>query len=341
MSKLPDSSEDQPMNPHEQSIGKLLKLAGERDVPGAAATGLARQAAERSWQAMLRRQSATPVHVSRSRMWLWAAAASLAVLALALTLHRPGGSATARIARVTAADSGAMLSSNSGVAVRAAAPVHAGAILTTTGGRVALTLGDTLSLRVDRRTRLRFDAPDRVTLLDGSLYVDSGGINAVPELTVATPAGEVRHVGTQFQVSVAGEGTHVRVREGRVIVTSGVRRFDIAAGDALAIGGGQPQLQRGLPSHGVEWEWATAIAPSFAIENRPLAEFLAWLAREHGWQLRYADDSLQQRTHDIRLHGALDGLDSAGMIERVALTTGIPLSVDGGVLRVGAAGAPR
>jgi ferric-dicitrate binding protein FerR (iron transport regulator) len=327
------------MNPQERSIEKLLKLAGERDVPGSAATGAARAAAERSWQAMLRARGAPPMRAQKTRVWWWAAAASLVLVVLALTVtsYRPAGVAAARIARVTAADLGAVLGPNEGVAVREATLVHTGDILTTTTGRIALTLGDTLSVRVDRYTRLRFDAPDRVTLLEGALYVDSGGINALADLTVATPAGEVRHVGTQFQVSAANEATRVRVREGRVIVTSGAQRFDIAAGDALALAGGRVQLERGLPSHGVEWEWATSIAPSFAIENRPLAEFLAWLVREHGWQLRYVHDSLQQRTHDIRLHGALDGLDAAGMLERIALTTGIPLSVRDGILTVGAA----
>jgi hypothetical protein len=77
------------------------------------------------------------------------------------------------------------------------------------------------------------------------------------------------------------------------------------------------------------------VAPTIGIEGRPMSEFLAWLVRERGWQLRYADDALQQRTHEIRLHGSLDGLDTPGMIERVALVTGIELEARDGVLSVG------
>ena len=90
---------------------------------------------------------------------------------------------------------------------RVALPIHAGTTLSTSEGRVALTFGDSLSLRIDRHTRLRFDSREQVTLLAGALYVDSGGINAVPALRIETPAGAVRHVGTQFQVHVTGDVT--------------------------------------------------------------------------------------------------------------------------------------
>jgi transmembrane sensor len=202
---------------------------------------------------------------------------------------------------------------------------------------VAITVGDSLSLRVDRHTRIRFDGRDQVTLFAGALYIDSGGINAVPALRIETPAGVVRHVGTQFQVQVEGDLTRVRVREGRVLLTpaSGAPT-DIAAGDELQVTGGHAQWRRGLASFGPDWEWSAAIAPALEIENRPLAEFLAWMAREHGWQIRYGDEGLQQRTLEIRLHGSLDRLDGDAMLERVALVTGVPLRARDGVLWVGA-----
>ena len=72
------------------------------------------------------------------------------------------------------------------------------------------------------------------------------------------------------------------------------------------VSGGNLRWQRGLPSFGEHWEWSAGIAPALDIENRPLAEFIAWMAREHGWQVRYGDETLQLRTLDIRLHGSLD-----------------------------------
>ena len=44
---------------------------------------------------------------------------------------------------------------------------------------------------------------------------------------------------------------------------------------------------------------------------------------------------MQSRAIDIRLHGSLDPLDSAAMLERVSLVTGVPLDARDGVLWVG------
>jgi len=191
-------------------------------------------------------------------------------------------------------------------------------------------------MRLGYDTRLRFDGRDQVTLLQGSLYVDSGGLGIGPPLTIHTPAGEVRHIGTQFQIRVSGNATDIRVREGRVALQrGGVVARTIAAGDALEVRGSEERWQHGLPSFGAEWEWSASLAPPLAIEDRPLAEFLAWMAREHGWQLHFDDEALQRQAQGIHLHGSLEGLDADAMLERVALVTGVPLDLDEGVLWVG------
>jgi ferric-dicitrate binding protein FerR (iron transport regulator) len=138
-------------------------------------------------------------------------------------------------------------------------------------------------------------------------------------------------------VFVAADLTRVQVREGRVQVESrdrGARQF-LATGDALEVRGGEFFLKRGLPSFGADWAWAAALGPVLDIENRPLAEFLAWLVREQGWRLHYASEALQEQAGQIRLHGSLDGLDADAMLERVSLVTGVRLELRQGVLWVG------
>ena len=265
-----------------------------------------------------------------------AGVAALAAFAVFTWTQRPTRAAPELVARISMLTGDAQIEERRESIARIALPIHAGDTLLTNEGRVSLTFGDSLSLRIDRHTRVRFDGRDRVTLFAGTLYVDSGGINAVPALRIETPAGVVRHVGTQFQVQVAGPMTRVRVREGRVLLTpaSGVTT-DIAAGDELRVAGDDMHWRRGLPSFGAEWEWSAGIAPALDIENRPLAEFVTWMAREHGWQVRYGNEALQQRAFDIRLHGSLDRLDRDAMLERVALVTGVPLRANDGVLWVG------
>ena len=314
-------------------IGTLIRLAGERDLPSPAAMARARAAAEAAWRSG---QRGAPARASGFRRgFAWAMAASVVALVFAGAWFGRA-SPPVPVARVVAVGDGARLSGPVDGAPAPGADVLAGAMLETTAGRVALAFG-ALSLRVDRYSRLRFDAPDRVTLLAGSVYVDSGGVNALAALRIATPAGELRHIGTQFQVSVDGASTRIRVREGRVALNGPIAR-EIAAGEKLDVRGTDAVLSRAQPSHGEAWEWISQTAPAFDIENRLLPEFLAWIVREHGWQLRFADAASQARVQDVRLHGSLAGLDAAGMIERVALITGTPMILRDGVLTIG--GAP-
>lgn len=312
-----------------RQIESLLKLAGGRDQPSREGMEKARAAAQSAWQKGLR--ESRPVAPPR-RYWGLAAAACVFGAIAALLWIRDVSAPPVVVAQVVVVEGAPRLD---GAALAAQLPVLNGTVLESGAGRVALTVGNALSLRVDRHTRLRFDGAGHVTLLAGALYVDSGGLNGHTPLRIDTPAGAVRHVGTQFQVSVS-TGTRVQVREGRVILARDDQQLDIGAGDLVEVVAGKVRVEHGQPAYGAAWEWTAATAPAFDIENRPLGEFLAWLAREHGWQLRYADVGLQSRSQEIRLHGSLAGLDTHGMLERVALITGVPLQVREGVLSVGA-----
>lgn len=315
---------------HDRSIENLIRLGGEREMPSVAAMERARAAAEESWRRGLERSS-------KSRGFPWriplALAAAAGVAALALWL----GPARESAPPVTVAHIAALQGAAAIEHVDYAAPasegsiILSGATLTTSSGRIATALIDGVSLRLDRDSRVRFDAADRVTLIAGAVYVDSGGINTGSALVIGTPAGDVAHVGTQFLVSVTGDATRVRVREGRVLLASA----DIAAGEELEVRDGRQTWRRGLPSFGAPWEGFASVAPTLDIEGRPLAEFLAWLAREHGWLLRYSSDALQRQTHEIRLHGSVASLDTAAMLERMSLVTGLVFEARDGVLFVG------
>jgi len=324
------------MKPDEdRSIETLIRLAGERETPSAAASARARLAAEQSWRRMLDE----PAQRARWRMPLvYAAALGLAAIAIFCWTRRDAAAPATVVARIVALEGSSTLrQGDSRLAAVPDAKVMSGSTLSTADGRVAASFADALSLRLNAKTALRFDGHDRVTLLYGTLYVDSGGLNAGPPLTIATPAGDIRHVGTQFQVQVSGDTTRIRVREGRVALRRDSRDETrlVAAGDELEVLGDEEHWRHGLPFFGQPWEWTASVATALAIDDRPMAEFLAWITREHGWQLHYSDEEVQNRTHAIRLHGSLDGLSSAAMLERVSLVTGIPLAVRDGVLWVG------
>jgi len=323
----------------DNSVERLIKLAGERDVPSNEGTRRARAASERAWRQMLAQGSRPARRGGRFLAYGLATAASVALVAWMMGRNEVEPPTPVTVARVLTLD-GTPVASHGGITIPLTvnSPLSSGTMLETTGGRMAMIFGNTLSLRADHGTRITFDAADQVTLLAGTLYVDSGGLNAHSSLKIRTPAGEVSHIGTQFQVFVAGDLTRVRVREGRVMVESrqDARRQELATGDALEIRGDQYVLQHGLQTFGVDWAWASALAPVLEIENRPLSEFLAWLVREQGLRLHYSSERLQEQAAEIRLHGSLDGLDVAAMLERVSLVTGVRLEVRHGVLWVGA-----
>ena len=315
------------MNDDDSPIARLIRLAGTRDMPSGDAMQRARDAAHAAWQRGVAAAD-PPTRRSLRPWWPLALAASCALVAALLLVDRPEPPAARVVASVVAVDAIRALS--------AGMQVRKGHTISTGGGRAAFLLGDSLSLRADRNTRLAFEDVDQVRLMQGSVYVDSGGLNTVSKLRIETPAGEVRHLGTQFLVSVSGTATRIRVREGRVaLARAGSAAHDIAAGDALEVDGSKVQLLQDQPANGAEWEWATNTAPAFDIENRPLAEFLSWVAREHGWRLTYLDESTRLRAHDIRLHGSVAGLAVTAMLERVELITGVSLRVQDGVLQVG------
>jgi hypothetical protein len=46
-----------------------------------------------------------------------------------------------------------------------------------------------------------------------------------------------------------------------------------------------------------------AAAPGFEVEGRTLGELLAWVARETGWRVRFAEPELAAAADEIVLHG--------------------------------------
>jgi ferric-dicitrate binding protein FerR (iron transport regulator) len=256
---------------------------------------------------------------------------------LAVILFRAPDAVAPAVATVERLEGSALMEAagDAPVVVRAGTPIPAGVRFVTREGRVALSLGS-LSIRVDRGTTLQLGDRE-LTLQHGAIYVDTGVAGAVPStLRIVTPEGEVRHVGTQYQVLVQGEKTVVRVREGNVRID---RRDDthterVDANEEVVLVRGQSAVRRAVSAHGPEWRWSTEIAPPFDIEGRSLAELLAWLTRENGWQLEYATAAARGAAAEVLLHGGRATAASPETLTRIAAITGFSFSAEDGVLRV-------
>src|SRR6185503_9267412 len=160
------------------------------------------------------------------------------------------------------------------------------------------------NLRFAPGSKFEVVAGNTVRLDRGEMYVDiPPGSRPSQSFVAITAAGEFRHVGTQFALAVVDGETRLRVREGSVQWQAADSESTVEAGTEVFIGRDQRVTRRTIESSGSYWAWTQSMAPAVDIENRPLSEFLDWVARETGRKLIIADDDTRRQIATIRMHG--------------------------------------
>jgi ferric-dicitrate binding protein FerR (iron transport regulator) len=168
-------------------------------------------------------------------------------------------------------------------------------------------------------------------VIEGAVYIATTGGSQGFE--VRTPMGVLHDLGTQFEVRVTASSLRVRVRAGAVEIRRGSSTANAPAGtEAMVTASGIAVRQ--VPAHGAEWEWAAEIAPSFAIEGRPLRVFLEHITAEEGWTLHYADPAVADAATRTILHGSVDGLKAEDALGVALGASGLRYRLRGGELLV-------
>jgi ferric-dicitrate binding protein FerR (iron transport regulator) len=159
----------------------------------------------------------------------------------------------------------------------------------------------------------------------GAVYIDSGvsGPSAA-RLQVGTPAGVVRHVGTQYEARILSSGTRIRVREGRVDVmpSSGPSRT-LEVGDQILVSSRGVEERGRIEPSSDEWDWASNAAPEFDINGKPVEAFLAWAARETGLKVVFASAESAAEARRAVLSGSIAGLNPDNALAAVMPTTSL------------------
>jgi ferric-dicitrate binding protein FerR (iron transport regulator) len=314
------------MTEHDDSdIARVLRASGGRASPSDDMAQAVYEAVHAEWRATVERQK----RKRAQRVWL-AAAASVAVAAVALFLGRsfirtPGElmadvSRSVGVVEVREGDSGEWLGATAAQNLRVGERIHTGA-----NGRVALALRDGVSLRLDHDTTIALVSADRVDVTSGAVYIDSGVAGpSAARLQLGTPAGVVRHVGTQYEARILNSGTRVRVREGRVDVmpANGPSRTLEMGDQILVTGTGVEERSRIEPSSD-EWDWASSAAPGFDINGKPVQEFLVWAGRETGLKLVFTTAESAAEARRAVLSGSIAGLDPDDALDAVLPTTSL------------------
>jgi ferric-dicitrate binding protein FerR (iron transport regulator) len=304
------------VNRLDHDLSRLLRLAGPRPRVPADAEARVRAAVHREWTRTL--------CVRRRVLWAGLAAAA-AVVATAGLVLRPAPPPTAPPSVV------AVVEHVSGRAVLARGTVIRSGdwLQTPDDGRVALRVGGRLSLRVDTKTRLQLRSPSAVWLERGAVYVDTGEGHAEDAIRIHTPEGEVREVGTQFQVRVAPASVQVSVRSGEIVLVREQGSHSAAAGVGLDVEGGAVR-SRAVAPFGVAWSWIEAATPAYALDGRRLDDLLRWAARETGLAIHFEDEVLARSAARITLHGSTEGLTPREALDAVLPAAGLTVRDDDG-----------
>ncbi|HEU4779720.1 MAG TPA: FecR domain-containing protein [Steroidobacteraceae bacterium] len=299
-----------------------------------------RAATEQEWRAVT--QSPVEVRGPRRRWLAFAAAASVAILAGVVGWNifmtdLVGGAVVGQLARFDAPGVVEARFVRGDTVLEQGASLHAGQSLDVRGDSLT-TLAGGGNLRVARASAFKVVAANAVKLERGELYVDiPPGSRGSDRFMVVTPAGEFRHVGTQFAVAILNGATRLRVREGSVSWHATDGDSTVNAGTEVLIDRNRTVTRRPIATVGREWAWAESMAPEIDIENRPLREFLDWFARETGRKLELADSRVREQADGIRMHGNVRGLSAVEALTAVMASTTLRFELRDGVIRVSSA----
>lgn len=338
----PTHTDTSELLPEEESVDRLLEIAGRRPVAPESVEEAVRRTVRPAWQAKAR------AHARRRRMQRWTLAAA-AVLALALafgswrylgpTLPTANPQTVATL-ELAAGDVDLSHHSRSLPAAAGAAVPAGGEITTAPASRVALRLADGPTIRIDADSTLRLDSTRSLFLSHGAVYVDTGSEGDGRTLEVLTPLGAAQDVGTQFEVRLLEQALQVQVREGEVEVRRGQTHHSAAAGSALTLRPDGTVDLRPVAAHGSAWSWILQASPGFELEGRSLGDFLEWVRRETGLRTVFADPSLERDVSGDLAHGSIAGLLPRQALDVVLPGFGLRFEIADGTITIERANTP-
>jgi ferric-dicitrate binding protein FerR (iron transport regulator) len=269
---------------------------------------------------------------------LWAAAAAALVCALALfALWTPRAARQGELARVdrvlgeVEVATGEVWRPAAEAGMRLAAGMR---VRTRNSARAALALAGGESLRLDSDTEVMLDAPGRLYLRHGTIYVDSGARPAAARVEVVTAGGTARDLGTQFELHVAATALRLRVREGTVTIDRGGSTLVGKAGEELSIDGLGSVWRAPISPSDPAWQWVETIAQMPDMDGRPAATLIAWVARETGRRLLYESPLVEQRAAAVILHGEVRHLAPIEALEAMLATTDLTFELHGDTMEI-------
>ena len=213
-------------------------------------------------------------------------------------------------------------------------------IVTGSDAGIALAWGGGGSLRIDANTRIRFVSDVSAFLEDGRVYFDSrpglaAGTDASgsPIFLLETDRGTVRHVGTQYMVESDASGLVVSVREGEVEIEGAIYEERVSSGQQATLSGTRRPYLLSIDRFGERWDWISRTTPPLDVNGRTLHEFLTWVSRETGFEIRYEGGAEAIAKNEAELVGTVSSAPLDALPVRVA-TAALDYQIEEGVIYI-------
>lgn len=290
------------------ALAELVRVGGHRASPTHADYDAVLAVATASWQRAVGARS--------RRRWIGALAAGVALFALGLgVLHlRPVTTGTPPVAVAKLVRGELYMQMPGEMAWRPLQPdavIGNGARLRANGpAGAAFALSAGGSVRLRSSTELAVTSGTHLQLLAGCAYFDSGTRSSREPIVVETALGTVRDIGTVFEVQASRGTLRIRVREGRVLVSSPGRdgALESRAGQELQLHADGSTQRAGVATVGAQWDWAEVLAIAPVVDGKPLLGFLEWVAHESGRTLEFHTSADRQQAAAVLLHGSVPDL---------------------------------
>jgi hypothetical protein len=302
------------------TLASLIQAGGRREAPPQWAYDRAYSAVADAWRRKVRARRARAIA---------ALAASIAVLGVGAGLtwnllgSRPQQAASiAQVERVIGSvqarsageDEWSLLQETVGA-------LHEGTELRTLAGSAAALQIRGISVRISDRTQLVLESRARLSLLQGTVYVDTRGNVEQPGMLIVAGPTSLTDVGTQFEVRYRGSDYRVRVREGAVLLQRHALRLRGTAGDQITIDANDVVSSDKIGANHPDWNWVLSLTSAPDIDKQPLSVLLAWVARECGVEVRYANPAIERKATTTILHGSVRGLQPYEALQAMLATT--------------------
>ena len=155
-------------------------------------------------------------------------------------------------------------------------------------------LGDGSVVRLAPASRLRVTSSDstREVALDGRAFFVVAKMPDRP-FVVHTPAGNARVLGTRFELATTDKDLRLVVVEGRVALTAGTNRVEVAGGEQSGVRDQQTLTPTPVADAGKMEQW---VGKFLVFQSMPLREAAREIERVYGTRVSVTDSVLARQT---------------------------------------------